>query len=401
MRDHTDVMDLLAAGRPAYFDDPGDLERRRTDLERAISAPLPPGFSSAPSARSGYLRRSHPLVIGIAAAATIAAVTAGSMVVSSKQDSEGSPAGGGLAVATAPKGKFLVLSSEEHHLGPAKLNGKVIKVDSFSESQEWIPRRSEDSGYSVTTSRDVLADAQEREAWKNAGSPTKLATAVPGKGEKKLTFNGTTTIDAAPETQVGRDEAAKTACGTVDECARFPADAEGAVKRYNAIAEKAANWNLQTQKSLEADGDPENGNRPGKPATEAQKAQIVADAKIETIASLLNAPISAKARMAIYRQLETIPGIEKLGPIKDQRGRTGMGYITSVRWDEVMEARMIIDPETGQYLAHELRQKSPDQDPLYTWLEPTDIQQSTVYLGMKWTNATPPKPNVEHADGTD
>ena len=88
MSDHIDVMDLLATSRPAYFDDPGDLRRRRDDLERAISAPLPAGFSSAPVSRIGYLRRSHPFVIGIAAAATIAAVTAGSMVVSAKRAEE-------------------------------------------------------------------------------------------------------------------------------------------------------------------------------------------------------------------------------------------------------------------------------------------------------------------------
>jgi hypothetical protein len=398
MRNHTDVIDLLATSRPAYFDDPGDLRRRRADLERAISAPLPQGFSSAPVARTGFLRRSHPLTIGIAAAATIVAVTAGSMVVSSKKDQKGSVASGGTAVASAPKGKYLLVTSESHDLAPAKVNGKTIKVDSMTKDQEWIPRHSEDASYSASTSRQVMADPEATQAWKSAGSPTKIlmGNAV-GKNDTKLTYT-MRPLDNASGTEVGVNHTTSTeaGCGTLDQCARFPATEKGAVQRFNTLAAAAAKWDLQTRKSLETDGVPENNNRPAKPATEDEKAAIVARATYRIAEGLLNSPISPAARVAILGELDRIAGITKIGPVKDQKGRTGVGF-TTITNDE--ESRMIVDTKTGQLLASELRKTKPGG--LDSWLKPTDIYQSTVYLGMKWTNANPPKPNIKHPDGTE
>ena len=83
-------------------------------------------------------------------------------------------------------------------------------------------------------------------------------------------------------------------------------------------------------------------------------------------------------------------------------GRTGIGYTkTSVGKDEAKESRLIIEPKTGQLLAEEERTLST-ANPLYTWLKPTDIVQSTVHLGLEWTDADPPKPKIgNYPDGTD
>ena len=396
MRQRTDAMARLAASRPAYFDDPGDLQRRRSDLEQAISAALPPGFSSAPVTRTGVLRRSRPFTIGLAAAATVAAVTSATTVIFNQKTGHSAAA---AATAAHPTGRFLVDSSESHYLTPIKVNGEVLKLDEVSATQSWSPRSPQGRGITVETTRNVLADEHSRETWNRAGSPTKVPSATPGKGEDHLTFDLSVSLGAVPKTEVSTSNAVVRfdGCGDMDQCARFPADTEGVTRRFNALVDARFTGNRETQRDLEKDGSPDDGS----PVAHVPDSTIRARATFDTARQVLNAPITASARRTIVHLLETGPGIRKIGPVKDQQGRTGTGFTqTSTSPDAVTESRLVIEAGTGRLLAEEERTLSTT-NPLYTWLKPTDIVQSVVHLGLSWTDADPPKPKIKHyPDGT-
>jgi hypothetical protein len=65
-------------------------------------------------------------------------------------------------------------------------------------------------------------------------------------------------------------------------------------------------------------------------------------------------PVSGQVRAATYRMLADVPGIELLGKVVDQGGRSGFAVAYTRRGDAGWgQIRLIIDPGTGTVLAEE------------------------------------------------
>jgi hypothetical protein len=69
---------------------------------------------------------------------------------------------------------------------------------------------------------------------------------------------------------------------------------------------------------------------------------------------LADLPVSAAVRAATYRMLADVPGIDLLGRVTDQGGRSGLAVAYTRRNDSGWgQIRLIVDPTTGTVLAQE------------------------------------------------
>ena len=67
-----------------------------------------------------------------------------------------------------------------------------------------------------------------------------------------------------------------------------------------------------------------------------------------TISQLLQLPLTADVRAALYRVAASLPGVRYDGTARDALGRTGVAVSVGPRSHEL---RMIFDPNTGELLA--------------------------------------------------
>jgi hypothetical protein len=93
-------------------------------------------------------------------------------------------------------------------------------------------------------------------------------------------------------------------------------------------------------------------------------------------ATFLNAGSSARLRAALYRVIESLPGVQNLGPATDRLGRHGqaVGLVTSGARDE-----LIFDPASTVVLEEETVAAGPRQSG-NNMLPPGTVMQYTVYL---------------------
>jgi hypothetical protein len=391
MSDRTDVLDLLATHRPPYFEDPGDLARRRGDLERAISAPLPQGFSSFPPSRAGLLRRSRPLTIGIAAAATVAAVTGGSTALFAKHNATGSPAVVSSALATGTKGQWLVLSTESTSFTQANLNGKNFNLRQVDKRETWLPQQAKKANFTSRTTTIGLADAKAKTIWNAAGSPKEVPTGEVKNG--RFVANGTIAVSSTShENSIHNADystgAADHTCAGGDQCTKLYGDPKAAVKRLTASVAKSFEERGTTAETVP---DAKDGSTTLPVPDSVHRSNIT----FNDVRDMIADPAPRATRLALVRQLD-VAHVKKIGLVKDTKGRSGMGYISTggsskgTRWEE----RLIIDGKTGTLLADESRYYTSKTTP------PKAPSESTVYLGIRWSNATPPRSNQKNADGT-
>jgi hypothetical protein len=90
----------------------------------------------------------------------------------------------------------------------------------------------------------------------------------------------------------------------------------------------------------------------------------------------LNAGSTARRRAALYRVIESLPGVANLGPVTDRLGRHGqaVGLVTSGTRDE-----LIFDPASTVVLEEETVAVAPRQSG-NNMLPPGTVLQYTVYL---------------------
>lgn len=127
---------------------------------------------------------------------------------------------------------------------------------------------------------------------------------------------------------------------------------------------------------------------------------------------LLTLPITPAVRSALYRMLAGLPGVRSLGQVQDAAGQYGQAVALDGRYRQcgseairyrnggvnasvpvfgscVVEQRLVINPQTGQPLAQELRYvKLPDG---YKWPGPDGLFSFELFQRAYYTTAAPPQ----------
>ncbi|GAA2621135.1 CU044_5270 family protein [Actinomadura fulvescens] len=375
-----DVLRMLAEARPQELDPEARVDEatRNAELTRAMTAPPRSAGRSA-----GVLparRRVRPMWgLGLVGAAAAAA-----LVVATTATGPGSPEGkdGAQGTAVDPQNSRTVLLAAAQKAEQAS-DGRYWRVATAVGFPTQVGPKSRP--YTVHrwrlletwTARDGAGWMGMREvgagpwspgdvaAWKADGSPRKwdlgpmdtadrrhdILTTAPGRGsliklEGKERFR------------------VRLAAGqlTLAEVRKLPADP----RRLRAMAEKNALWD-GPDGEIEADG------------PEARSAHA-----IESLVDLLtDVPATAKVRAAAFRALADMPAVRAQGRVKDDLGRSGVGFV--YRW-AADDFKLIIDPETARVLARGIKSSGGKNAQIK--------QKASIFLDSGWTNAKPQAPAV-------
>ena len=103
---------------------------------------------------------------------------------------------------------------------------------------------------------------------------------------------------------------------------------------------------------------------------------------------IFDLPVTPQVRAAAYRMLADVKGVTSLGMVTDQRGRTGMAVAYARKGDggNWGQARLIIDPQTGQALAEESWDLGRGTAPAATGT----LTHYSLVLSAGYSNDTPP-----------
>ncbi len=107
-------------------------------------------------------------------------------------------------------------------------------------------------------------------------------------------------------------------------------------------------------------------------------------------ATFLNAGSTAALREALYRVIESLPGVQNLGPATDRLGRHGLavGLVTGGTREE-----LIFDPASTQVLQREIVAVAPEQSG-NNMLPSGTVMQYTVYLREGVVNSDTATPSA-------
>jgi hypothetical protein len=97
-------------------------------------------------------------------------------------------------------------------------------------------------------------------------------------------------------------------------------------------------------------------------------------------------PVAPQVRAAAYRLMADLDEVTVLGPVKDRHGRAGVAISYDRRGDggNVVQTRLIIDPQTGQPLAEESWDLGKDGSS-------ETLSNYEVILSAGWSDEAPPK----------
>jgi hypothetical protein len=124
--------------------------------------------------------------------------------------------------------------------------------------------------------------------------------------------------------------------------------------------------------------------------------------------SLLTLTVTPAVRAALYRMLAGLPGVRRLGQVRDVAGQRGIAVALTDRFSPcgyhgadggdtegwnfrscVVQQRLVINPNTGLPLAQELRYVGLPKG--QRWMTPDGLFSYQLFGANHWTNATPPK----------
>jgi hypothetical protein len=398
------AMDRVAMARRAALDPAPDPERRLADLARALAEPSPFSSSDAPrSAPVGARTHRSRLVLGLSAAATVAAVAA--VIATSGLESAGPTANGTGAAETASTGtnsratdqratRILLVAAD--HVATAAPSGRYWRtttdlyalelagparhpyvIRSGDREQNWVARSDSDPNWGAGKSLGrEPASAADRAAWQADGSPTTFAVREP-VSQQVITVPAAGTKWVVQETNSGSKVFFVGHDLTMSQIRALPADPS----RLRTF--------LMTdfRRSVKA------GREYPLAGTWTQDSWL-----FDNASSLLTLPVSPEVRASAYRIMAEVKGVRSLGSVPDLTGR--VGDAVAVRGSNSLgefEKRIIIDPATGLMLADEIRYLKPIER--LSWAKPTDVWQSTVFIDVGWTNDKPPAPTGDGPSG--
>ena len=327
-----DVMRLLADARPGRLDpDPG-------------SVPDPRTITAHPRTVTTRATRRTRLLLAGALPVAVAALVAGALVLTNAgPNSDGNPNNNNEATRPDPKtaSDLLLVAAEQTGSGTATggryrvrayEHGERKEVGSYAilvrnAHEEWLATSPDDPSVEVHQYLGARpATPADEAAWRAAGSPDRWTEGTP-PGTKRIEH----TVAAGPRQVLPLREKRRESMLLAGQPVT---EAELAALPTDPAALKAA---------LVAKVRAGNGQEDGNYALFHAGRSLVTDL-----------PVSAEVRAATYRMLAGVPGIELLGKVADQGGRSGFAVAYTRRGDAGWgQLRLVIDPGTGTVLAEE------------------------------------------------
>ncbi|WP_329088500.1 CU044_5270 family protein [Streptosporangium sp. NBC_01469] len=367
-----DVLDVLAAARPADLDPPGTSRAQVVELRAPV-------------------RSRHATWLGAVAAslATVSVIAVMGVPRLMGQDTvTGQIAGGSSAnvldmAADRAAGQRQTLGRYWHTSGLI-LGEQLIgspdnryRIRTRAQTSRWVPPGPE---YMVFTERGlptVPASAADEQAWRRAGAP-KLCGNDSNCGNDTAPL-GRTRFMFMPSTWPIRDQGLTLSASDLLDLPRDP----------DVLKKRLLSFWPAYEKTMAAWPSPPPG------ASLPTEESWLLDLSLEL---LEHSPISAGTRAALYRMVASLPGTRALGQVRDAEGRLGIG----VGWrraigDGWSETQLIVDEPSGRLLAlqhvvvEQASQDPPGADGI-AGLPAGSIYHALVYQKATWTDTPPTLP---------
>ncbi|MBN6050426.1 CU044_5270 family protein, partial [Nonomuraea sp. RK-328] len=367
-----DVLDVLAAARPADLDPPGTSRAQVVELRAPV-------------------RRRHARWLGAVAAslATVSVIAVIGVPRLMGQDTvTGQVAGGSSAnvldmAADRAAGQRQTLGRYWHTSGLI-LGEQLIgspdnryRIRTRVQTSRWVPLGPE---YLVLTERGlptVPASAADEQAWRRAGAPKLCGNDSNCRNDTAPL--GRTRFMFRPSTWPIHDEGLTLSASDLGD---LPRDPDVLKKRLLSF------WPAYEKSMADWPSPPPGASLP-------TKESWLLDLSLEL---LEHSPISGETRAALYRMVASLPGTRALGQVRDAGGRLGIG----VGWRRAMgdgwsERQLIVDESSGRLLAmQEVVVEQASQDPPgdngIAGLPAGSIYHALVYQKATWTDTPPTLP---------
>ncbi|GAA2130207.1 CU044_5270 family protein [Actinomadura napierensis] len=395
-----DVMEALAAARPAQLDPPADPAAARARRDRDLGRAFRADPEAAPA--GGRARGRRPVrwaVTGVVAAGAAAAVGIATIGSSGTPDSPGGPGPSQnidlneqavLAAATkaeqAPIGKYWYTDQidGQSYVVQAK-SGAYAIVGAQSESFGWQGAKSgTGAGHHL---RDLPArplTARDAALWRKAGSPSSFRVRTDG-GFTTYRTKATQWRSDGPEAGIDPRGGGDFLGKSVEELRRLPSDPSALARLFLSDAEVGRSLGTS----------PKSGRAPS--------AEQAAYARIWRVASLLgNSPMPPKVRAGLMRALAAQPGVQAIGHVTDPLGRRGVALASTERTTTITDgpkdergayrSRQVIvfDERTGALLSVQDTLTRPGGR--YAQMKPGFVIDYSATRSSGWTDARPKPP---------
>jgi hypothetical protein len=367
------VLDVLAAARPADLDPPGTSRARVEELVAPV--------------RGRQARWIGAVAASLATASVIAVLGVprlwGQDTVTGQVASRS--AANVLDVAADRAAGQRQAPGRYWHTEGLILGEQVIgspdnryRIRTRVQTSRWVPLGAE--AYLLFTERGlptVRASAADEQAWRRAGAPKLCGD--DSDCENDTAPLGRTRFIFRPSTWPIQDQGLTLSTSELLDLPRDP----------DALKERLLSFWPAYEKTMAAWPSPPPGA--SLPAKESWLLGL-------SLSLLQDSPMSAGTRAALYRMVASLPGTRALGQVRDAEGRLGIG----VGWRQAMgdgwsEEQLIVDESSGRLLAlqqvvvEQASQNPPGADGL-AGLPAGTIYDALVYQQATWTDTPPTLP---------
>ncbi|MBQ0892055.1 CU044_5270 family protein [Micromonospora sp. U56] len=382
-----DVMNLLAKARPARLDPPPNRGEHTAQAVAGISANVRAARGQAVAdrpRRPGRVRLAVLGTMGVAAAAVTAVVVAvpgpgtaprnapdaapdvASTATQAPMDSRRLLLVAAERSDKAPQtdGRYLTIQTESGHAVPVEAADGTYTMFHKTGGEYWLARSSAGSSWASSQPLGAApATPSDEAAWRRNGSPTVVRITKPKPYDLQI----------APG-KIYRDR--------VDPAHLFAlGDRNVSQAQLDGLPTDPAALRAALLNRFDGGG----GDMP----TDRDQWLFTVGAHL-----VIDLPVSNEVRAAAYRMLATVPGVRGLGVVHDMRGRPGqaVAFAQDSPGNGRFEVRLIINPDTGQALAKEMRVMEPRGS--WSWLAPGALYTYDLVLVSKNTNDNPPAVDV-------
>ncbi|MEV0153852.1 CU044_5270 family protein [Micromonospora sp. NPDC050686] len=382
------IVDLLAEARPARLDPPN----RDEHTARVVAGILANASTADGRAAADQLRRPKRLRVALLASVgvTVAAVTAAAVALAlpgaaPRKAPDAAPAVASPATqapmdssrlllvaaersdkAPPAGGRYLTIQTESGFAVPVEAADGTYTMFDRTGGQYWLASSSADSSWAMSQSLGAApATPSDEAAWRRNGSPAVIRITKPKPFDLQTAAGKVhgNTVDAAHLFALGDRNVSQ---AQLDALPTDPAALRGALlSRYDGGG----------------------GDMP----TDRDQWLLTVAASV-----VIDLPVSNEVRAATYRMLAALPGVRGLGSVHDMHGRPGqaVAFTQDSPGNGRFEVRLIIDPNTGQALAKEMRVVKPRG--LWSWITPGAMSTYQLVLVSKNTNENPPTVDVKN-----
>ncbi|GGS01804.1 hypothetical protein GCM10010169_53210 [Micromonospora fulviviridis] len=382
-----DVVDLLAKARPARLDPPPSRgEQTAHTVAGIVAHPSAAERRATPDQlrRPKRLRMAFLGTVGAAAVTAVAVAVAGpgaaprnapdaAPEVASPATQAPMDSSRLLLVAAersdkAPQadGRYLTIQTENGFAVPVNAADGTYTMFQKTGGQYWLANSGADSSWAISQSLGAApATPSDEAAWRRDGSPATIKISKPKPFDLQIAPGKVygNTVDAKHLFALGDRNVSQ---AQLDALPTDPTALRGALlSRF--------------------------GGGGGDMPTDRDQWLLTVAAHV-----VIDLPVSNAVRAAAYRVLATLPGVRGLGAVHDMRGRPGQAIAFTQDNPAIgrFEVRLIIDPDTGQALAREMRAVKPSGS--WSWIAPGALSTYQLVLVSKNTNDDPPAVDVKN-----